>query len=43
VLLLKNMVDADDVDEQLEEEITEECNKFGAVNKVITATLEPRV
>jgi hypothetical protein len=29
VVLLKNMVDADDVDEQLEEEITEECNKFG--------------
>ena len=29
MVLLKNMVDADDVDEQLEEEITEECNKFG--------------
>jgi len=40
VVLLKNMVDADDVDEQLEEEITEECNKFGPVAKVIIATLE---
>lgn len=40
ILLLKNMVDPDDVDEQLEEEITEECIKFGPVTKVIIATLE---
>jgi hypothetical protein len=40
VVLLKNMVDADDVDETLEEEITDECNKFGPVHKVIIATLE---
>ena len=31
VLLLKNMVGAEDVDEDLQAEIEEECNKYGKV------------
>ena len=31
VLCLKNMVGSDEVDEQLQEEIEEECNKYGKV------------
>lgn len=31
VILLKNMVTADEIDEYLEEEIREECNKYGSV------------
>ena len=34
VLLLRNMVSAEDVDETLQEEIEEECNKYGKVCKV---------
>mmetsp|Transcript_16082 Transcript_16082/g.39127 ORF Transcript_16082/g.39127 Transcript_16082/m.39127 type:complete len:320 (+) Transcript_16082:3-962(+) len=40
VLCLKNMVDPDEVDEQLESEITDECSKHGSVEKVIIATLD---
>jgi len=35
VLLLKNMVTPEDVDEALQEEIEEECNKYGKVENVI--------
>ncbi|XP_022694525.1 poly(U)-binding-splicing factor PUF60-like isoform X3 [Varroa jacobsoni] len=34
VMILRNMVGADEVDEDLEPEISEECGKFGTVNKV---------
>jgi len=35
VVCLKNMVGAEEVDEQLQEEIEEECSKFGEVENVI--------
>lgn len=35
VVLLKNMVSADEVDEDLQEEVQEECSKFGEVERVI--------
>jgi len=34
-IVLKNMVDAEDVDDELEEEVTSECSKYGAVEKVV--------
>ncbi|XP_022666807.1 poly(U)-binding-splicing factor PUF60-like isoform X2 [Varroa jacobsoni] len=34
VMILRNMVGEDEVDEDLEPEISEECGKFGTVNKV---------
>eukprot|EP00794_Sanderia_malayensis_P005472 gene5472-6156_t len=35
VLVLRNMVEADEVDEELQTEVTEECSKFGEVLRVI--------
>ena len=41
VLLLKNMVGPGEVDEELENEIGEECTKFGEVHKVRVVELPP--
>jgi len=35
VIVLKNMVTPEDVDDTLQDEITEECNRYGVVNRVI--------
>lgn len=35
VIVLKNMVTVDDIDDELESEVTDECGKFGTVNRVI--------
>ena len=35
VVLLRNMVTADEVDDDLQEEVQEECSKFGEVERVI--------
>lgn len=35
MIVLRNMVDADDLDEELEEEVTGECSKYGVVERVI--------
>lgn len=35
ILVLRNMVTIEEIDEDLEEEVTEECSRFGEVNRVI--------
>ncbi|KAI0984718.1 hypothetical protein GJ496_002629 [Pomphorhynchus laevis] len=35
VMILRNMVDAQDVDDELEADINEECSKYGKVTKVV--------
>lgn len=35
VMVLKNMVGSDEVDEELENEVTDECSKYGKVEHVI--------
>lgn len=35
VVVLKNMVTVDDIDDDLESEVTDECSKFGTVSRVI--------
>ena len=33
--MLRNMVDTEDLDEEIEDEVTSECSKYGSVEKVI--------
>lgn len=35
VMVLRNMVGVEDLDEDLEHEVTDECSKFGMVNRVV--------
>ena len=35
VMILRNMVGVEDLDEELEKEVTEECERYGVVNRVI--------
>ena len=35
VMVLRNMVDAEDLDEELEDEVTSECSKYGSVDRVV--------
>jgi hypothetical protein len=41
VMVLKNMVDVNGVDEELEDEIREECTKYGTVTDVSSLTVIP--
>ena len=34
-MVLRNMVEIDDVDEELESEVNDECSKFGNVSRVV--------
>ena len=34
-MVLRNMVGKEDLDDDLEEEVTEECGRYGVVNRVI--------
>lgn len=35
VIVLRNMIGVEDIDDDLESEVTEECGKYGNVRKVI--------
>ena len=35
VIVLRNMVSVEEIDEDLEEEVTDECSRFGEVRRVI--------
>lgn len=35
VIVLRNMVDASELDEELEDEVTSECSKYGSVDRVV--------
>ena len=35
VAVLRNMVDPDEIDEELEDEVTSECESYGPVDRVI--------
>ena len=35
VVVLRDMVSAEDLDEELEDEVTSECSKYGSVERVI--------
>lgn len=35
VIVLRNMVEVDDIDDDLEAEVTEECGKYGSVSRVV--------
>ena len=35
VVVLRNMVSVEDLDEDLEYEVTSECNKYGSVERVV--------
>uniref|UniRef100_H2YRN1 RRM domain-containing protein n=1 Tax=Ciona savignyi TaxID=51511 RepID=H2YRN1_CIOSA len=35
VMVLRNMADVEDIDDDLESEVTEECGKFGSVSRVV--------
>ena len=35
VIVLRNMVEVEDLDQELEEEVTGECSRYGAVERVI--------
>lgn len=35
VMVLRNMVGVEDLDDDLKDEVTDECEKFGKVNRVI--------
>ena len=35
MVVLRNMVSAEDLDEELEDEVTSECSKYGSVERVI--------
>jgi poly(U)-binding-splicing factor PUF60 len=43
VLILKNMVGPDEVDDELEGEVKEECSKYGNVNRVVIHTERHRL
>lgn len=35
IMVMRNMVKVEDIDDDLEGEVTEECGKFGSVDRVI--------
>ena len=37
-MVLENMVDADSVDDELEDEVADECGKFGCVTRVTVSS-----